>query len=300
MPNSVSRILGNEVYTGTLAQGKTSSPNYKIRARTRTPEKDWIRCENCHEAIISPEDFVLAAKIKKQDTRVAPDRQALHLFSGIAKCGHCGGNMTRKTVPANKKDYVYLVCMENKNSKRCPYNKGIPLEKFELAILETFNLHIKPILELDKMPEAVQEIPYRGCFSEKLQDNISKKKQKLEEKRRYAAEIDTDLKHGILSKRDYMELKEALHCEINALEKEMESLQSELENLAAAKSDKAAWAGQFITQKGFPKLTREILLKMVEEIRIFDKDRIEIVFQFQPEYEKGYNYPEIDTEHIER
>ena len=97
-----------------------------------------------------------------------------------------------------------------------------------------------------------------------------------------------------------MELKEALLCEINALEKEMESLQSELENLAAAKSDKAAWAGQFITQKGFPKLTREILLKMVEEIRIFDKDRIEIVFQFQPEYEKGYNYPEIDTEHIER
>lgn len=300
MPNSVSRILGNEVYTGTLAQGKTSSPNYKIRTRTRTPEKDWIRCENCHEAIISPEDFCLAAKIKKQDTRVAPDRQALHLFSGIAKCGHCGGNMTRKTVPANKKDYVYLICMENKNSKRCPYNKGIPLEKFELAILETINLHIKPILELDKMPEAVQVIPYKGCFSKKLQDNISEKKQKLEEKRRYAAEIDTDLKHGILSKRDYMELKEALHCEINALEKEMESLQSELENLAAAKSDKAAWAGQFITQKGFPKLTRELLLKMVEEIRIFDKDRIEIVFQFQPEYEKVCQYPEIDTEHIER
>lgn len=48
------------------------------------------------------------------DTRVSPEEEALYLFSGLVKCGWCGGNMTRKTVTVNGKKYVYLVCAENK------------------------------------------------------------------------------------------------------------------------------------------------------------------------------------------
>ena len=40
MANSVNRILGNEVYTGVLVQGKTSSPSYKVRKRVRKLQKD--------------------------------------------------------------------------------------------------------------------------------------------------------------------------------------------------------------------------------------------------------------------
>lgn len=85
--NSVRRILCNEVYTGVLVQGKTFSPSYKIRKRIPKEEKDWIRCENCHEAIISAEEFGQVKRSYQQDTRVAPRREALYTFSGIAKCG---------------------------------------------------------------------------------------------------------------------------------------------------------------------------------------------------------------------
>lgn len=298
MANSVNRILENEIYTGTLVQGKTSSPNYKIRKRTRKAKKDWIRCENCHEAIISAEDFDLVKRVNKQDTRVAPDEQTLYLFSGIVKCGHCGGNMTRKTVPANKKNYVYLVCVENKNNKSCSYNKGISLKKFEKTILEIINLHIENVFELSKMLEIVQKIPYSGYLSEKLQNHILEKEHKIEKKRHYITEIYTDFKDGVITKREYLELKESFHIEIQTLEKEMESLQEEIENLAKTKEDKIQWIHQFIEYRGFSKLTREILLKLIEEIKIFDKDRIEVVFKFQSEYEEVCKYIENVADNV--
>lgn len=256
MANSVNRILGNEIYTGTLLQGKTSSPSYKVRKRTKKAEQDWIRCENCHEPIISAEDFDMVKKTNRQDTRVAPDEQTLYLFSGIAKCGHCGGNMTRKTVPSNGKSYVYLVCVENKNNKSCSFNKGLSLKKFEKTILEIINLHIEHVFELSKMLDTAQKIPYTGYLSEKLQDHILEKEKQIEKKRHYTTEVYADLKDGVITKGEYLELKESFCSEINALEKEIEALQEEADGMAKTKRDKVQWVNQFIEYRGFPKLTR--------------------------------------------
>lgn len=230
------------------------------------------------------------------DTRVAPDEQLLYLFSGIVKCGHCGGNMTRKTVPANGKNYVYLICVENKNRRGCSNNKGISLKKFEKTILEIINLHIENIFELSKMLAVVQKVPYGGYLSDRLKDNILEKEQQIEKKRRYTMEVYIDFKDGIITKSEYLELKESFYSEINALEKEIEALQEEMEKLAKAKKDKVQWVDQFIAYRGFSELTREILQKLVKEIKIFDKNRIEVVFQFQSEYEEICRYIESTVE----
>ena len=155
MANGVNRILRNEIYTGVLLQGKTSTPNYKVKKRIKKAEEDWIRCEDSHEAIVSKEDFRLVRKSFETDTRIAPEEQALHLFSGFVKCGCCGGNMTRKTVPVKGKKYIYLVCVENKNKNGCKNNKAISLTKFEKVVLDVINLHIENVLELDQMLKIV-------------------------------------------------------------------------------------------------------------------------------------------------
>lgn len=285
--SSIRCILCNEVYTGALVQGKTYSPNYKVRKRIQREEKDWVRCENCHEAIVSAEDYRLVRQSYELDTRVSPNEQMLHLFSGIAKCGHCNGNMTRKTVRANGKAYVYLVCVENKNSKKCSFHKMISWEKFKSAILQIINIHIENIFEVNRMLEIAQDIPYCGYLSEKLQDNILEKELAAEKKRRYSSEVYEDFKEGIITKGEYVELKDSFRLQIVALEKEIQSLKQELEEHAKDRADKVLWVDQFIQYRGFQQLTREILLKLVDEIRVFDKDRIEVVFKYQQEYEEA-------------
>lgn len=65
---AVLRILENEVYLGIMTQGKRTTPNYKVRTVVERPPEAWMRVEGTHEAIISREDFQLAARLKEKDT----------------------------------------------------------------------------------------------------------------------------------------------------------------------------------------------------------------------------------------
>lgn len=67
--NAVLRILKNEVYTGTVVQGKCTTPNYKIKKRIHKDETEWIRVENMHEAIVSRSEFDLVQALLLRDTQ---------------------------------------------------------------------------------------------------------------------------------------------------------------------------------------------------------------------------------------
>lgn len=99
-------------------------------------------------------------------------------------------------------------------------------------------------------------------------------------------DVYEDYKEGIVNKEEYLELKEAFRLGINALENEIIALNEEIRKLAMDKEDRVQWIEQFIQCRGFQELSRELLLRLVEEIRIFDKDKIEVVFKFQSEYEE--------------
>ena len=288
--SSVNYILRNETYTGVLLQGKTSSPSYKIRKRTKKDKKDWIRCENSHEAIISREEFDIIHGCFDSDTRVSPEEQSLFLLSGLVKCGYCNGNMIRKTIPANGKKYVYLVCVENKNKNGCKNNKRIPLEKLEETILQLINLQIEKVFKLGQMLEMAENVPYNSYFLKKLQETIMEKELDIEKKNQYSFMLYQDYKDEVLSKEEYEDLKDYYKAEIKSLESEICKLRAECESAARNRLDQMKWIQGFIQYRGFRYLSRELLLRLVKEIRIYDKDRIEIEFQFQSEYEEALNY----------
>ena len=109
-------------------------------------------------------------------------------------------------------------------------------------------------------------------------------------KRHYSAEVYEDYKDGIITEEEYRELKAAFRLQTVALTEEINTLEQEIGQLAMGREDKAEWVNSFIECRGFGQLTREILLKLVGEIRIFDKDRIEVVFRYQSEYEEACKY----------
>lgn len=74
---AVMRVLTNEIYVGTLIQGKESTPNYKVKVREKKPREEWIRVENAHEAIISRADFEIISDIIQKDTRVTAGKSAV-------------------------------------------------------------------------------------------------------------------------------------------------------------------------------------------------------------------------------
>ena len=170
------------------------------------------------------------------------------------------------------------------------FHKTISMTEFEDTILSIINFHIENVFELSKMLKVAKEVPYRGYLSEKLLDTIEEKKRMAEKKRHYSAEVYEDYKDGIITEEEYRELKAAFRLQTAALTEEINALEQEIGQLAKGREDKAEWVNSFIECRGFGQLTREILLKLVGEIRIFDKDRIEVVFRYQSEYEEACRY----------
>lgn len=289
---TVNHILRNEVYTGVLIQGKTYSPNYKVRKRMKKKESEWIRCDNNHEPIITKEEFQLIREIFLTDTRVSPEEEALYLFSGLVKCGRCGGNMTRKTVTVNGKKYVYLVCAENKKKNNCKNNKAISIKKFEEVIRKIINLHIEKIFDINNMLNTVKTTPFNRYVLEKMNGIILEKEKDIEKKNNYIKTAYGDYVDGILSKREYDELKEFFQESIQNLHKEIQAIKQEKKQQEKNQGERAGWIKEFLAYRGFKKLSRKLLLKLIEEIRIYDKDRIEVIFKFQSEYEEICKYLE--------
>ncbi len=107
---TIIRILQDETYTGTLVQGKQTTPHFKLKEREDKPSSEWIRVEGTHEAIIQKHDFDLVQRLRRIDTRTSPKSDKVYLFSGILICGCCGCRMTRKTNRYKDKEYHYYYC----------------------------------------------------------------------------------------------------------------------------------------------------------------------------------------------
>lgn len=102
---TITKLLRNIVYLGHMAQGKTTKVSFKSKLTLRNTRQDWIVVENTHEPIVSGELFEMAQKRMKSRT-CEKKGQFCNIFSGIAKCAHCGRNMSavgtrRKGSPAN-------------------------------------------------------------------------------------------------------------------------------------------------------------------------------------------------------
>ncbi len=65
--STIKKILKNEVYTGSIVQGKEKKLNYKSKKVVAVPKSQWIVVENMHEAIIDKHHFDLVQKLQKQN-----------------------------------------------------------------------------------------------------------------------------------------------------------------------------------------------------------------------------------------
>jgi len=64
--SSVNKILRNPVYTGDMAQGKTSKISFKSKNVTENPREQWVIIPNTHEAIVGRELFDKVQKVRSR------------------------------------------------------------------------------------------------------------------------------------------------------------------------------------------------------------------------------------------
>lgn len=277
---SVRRVLENEVYVGTLIQGKHSTPNHKIKKIMDKPEEEWIRIEDSHEPVVSKREFAIVQRLLGMDTRTSPNEDEVYVLSGLAVCADCGAPMIKRNVPAGGKVYSYYICSKNAATKQCGTHR-IPKDKLERLVFDVLKTHIASVLDAGRILEYVNTVPFQELEIKELERQKEAKEQEIQKSRELRDMLYEDLKEGIVSKEDYAELYEGYNNKRKKAEEAVRKISRTIQDVLDAKTDKYEWLRYFKEYQNISELSRTAAVELIERVRVSDKNHIEIDFSFQ-------------------
>ena len=152
--STIYTMLRNEVYTGTLVQGKSHSISYKNKKRRKVAKEDWIRVPNMHGAIIGQDLWQAVQQRLESKLRVSKVTTELSVLGGKVRCACCGKPMKRCVYYNNdkSKQYYSLVCSTYKiGAMNCTNTKAMRGSLLEGVILEQLNALIDTYCNADEI-----------------------------------------------------------------------------------------------------------------------------------------------------
>ena len=239
-PVAVRRIATNIIYTGTLVQGKITTPNHKVKTKILKPQE---------------------------------------------KCADCGALMTRKVSTVNGKKYVYYMCSNNKKNKKCSSHR-IKEADLESRVFDTLRDMTAILLDAD---EVIKEAGNSANFridQKKTKERVSAKEKEITKYNQMLVSLYEDYRDGIVDKSDFAIIKESFEVKRAEAEKAIDRLQKEAENIAAGIERDTEWLEEHRKWKTMPSLTRNVVVSLIQSVKVYEGGDIEIVLDCDDEYRK--------------
>ena len=289
---AVKRILTNELYTGMMVQGKNEKVSHKVKRSVEKPKEEWVRVPNTHEAIITHETFDRVQALLLRDTRTAPKGRELHLFSGFLKCADCGKSVTRSQSGKN----IYYACSTYKNRSRtaCTMH-SIKHNRLEAAVLFAIQYQVGTAVSYSEMIAHINTAPLKKSQSHRLNDQIAAKEKELTRITRYKQSLYQDWKDGEITQQEYREMKADYERQAAGLSDLLARLTAERKQLSNGVDQQHPALVAFAKYQNIEKLTREILIELVDHIKVYENGNISVHFKFADEFRKIAEYIEINT-----
>ncbi len=204
---AINRILTNEIYIGTLQQGKREKINYKLDKVISKDRSDWIEVEDNNEAIIDINDFEIVQKLLKCDIKAKNCGEKADLFSGLLFCKDCNQQMTKKVDKRGKSPTIYYIYSS--------YNKGMGCSRhlikqgnLKVDVLEMIRHYIKSLGKYEAFSEKIREMEVSYELFKKIdkrQEHTKKSKAKFE---LIKSSLYQDLKEGLISEEEFYDMRE--------------------------------------------------------------------------------------------
>ena len=282
----VNTLLTNGIYTGDLIQGRRRVKSYKVHDIEAVPEEDWVVVPNTHEAIIDKATFAKVQEHLKRDTRSAPKKRELHLFSGFLKCADCGRSVIRCV---GKNNNVYYACSTYKNHSRtaCTMH-SIKHNRLEAAVLFAIQQQVHLAVSYSDLVARINAAPVKRSQSHRLNDLIAAKERELAKVSRYKQSIYQDWKDGEITRQEYHFMKADY-------DEKMASLTAERDELANGVNNEHPALVAFMKYQNISTLTREILIELVDHIKVYENGNISVKFKFADELRRIAEYIQLNT-----
>ncbi len=288
---SVRRVLTDEVYIGVLAQGKTSTPNYKVKVSQKKDESEWIRVENTHRAIISYEDFFAIKELLSRDMRSTHAEGEYNALSGFIFCADCGGTMVRKKSVIKGKSYIYYKCNNHIKNRNCS-SHSISSVLTEELVFKAIHEQVEIVLNIDEIFSKLDDEPFKNRQIITLEMQIQNLDEEIEVLTKRKLRLYDDYADEIITKEEYDNFYDVYNKSISEKETIKAKLIKEIKRASDSGTTSNNWTAIFREHKNFDELNRRVLMALVDKVLIHEKHSIEIVFKYKDEFGAMIKYLE--------
>ena len=275
---TVRGMLSNETYIGKVVQNRDNKLSYNSSKKIRLPKSEWIIVENMHEPLVSVKDFEMVQTILKEHWRTGEGiKEDVTKYRGMLKCGDCGRSMSK----ARRTTGMIFRCGSYARFGReiCS-SHWIKENDLDRIVLEEINKVISGAVDREKLLKKKEQ-------SRKKMEYLINKEQKsyknailtLEKRRE---RMILHLSNNVITEEDFNLFAEHYTEEKGSLEEKISDLQYNFNNGIIYQNEFENRVDSFLQEKGITKLTREILINLVSEIRFFEtEDELRIVISFR-------------------
>ena len=278
---TITRIVSNPVYIGTMVGAKTVKPSFRRKERIINTKENQIIVENTHEPIIDIETFnkcqILKEKFKNNRNRKYDD-----IFKGLIYCKDCGSISTLKhkekpTKNGNKCEINSYICSEaNKGlNKKCNNTKSISSKKLYNMIIPIIEKECKSVFLNDNdikkvMNNLEKSINYECHRLEAEKQNLIDKIDKLNEQ---IKTIYNDKLENIINNETFLSIKEQKENEIENCKRQIIDLDKKIDieksRYTISYNQIKKLSEEFLSSNY---ITKQLLYKLVNKIE-FDSNR---------------------------
>ena len=272
---TVRRILQNQMYIGNMVQGVNKTVSYKVHECKAVPKEDWIVVEHTHEPIIDRETFDKAQSLFNRHIRSSPVTKQTDLFAGLVRCADCGAVMSKKTNKLPYGTYRYYKCSTKRRQGRCT-NHTIRIDKLEQVVLTYLQKMIDLAVEYDRVMAQLQN-SRKASESDSLQRALEDRQREREKCLKAMLDLYPDWKANLITQEEYRLLKANLSEKIAKLDEMIEKL-TQSQNETAGQEN--AFVEHFKQYKNIDRLTRPMLVELIDSISVYEDNRITIKVRF--------------------
>ena len=279
---TVGKILEDEVYTGDMVQGKSRTVG---RKQVPTAPADWIVARDTHEALVSREMFELVqavrqgAAVKYTATEKRPYTE--NILRGRVFCGCCGKNLHRQ----NSHGCYFYRCITNDRLGKgtCPG---------DIRYLKEADLFDTILTVIRQKAGAVMG---SGLYLKRQEAKIAAKKAAVdreigqlrgetEKNQALLKGLYENFVTGILTRAEYLELKEDYSGKVRAAVERVRELQARQSELEALVKDCASLADKLAAAEKYKALTARLVEQVIERVTVSGPGDVAIQFRFEDSF----------------
>ena len=286
--------MRNPFYKGAHLVFRTHQKGIRSNTYDIIPREEWEIIENCHEAIVSPEEWDKVQKLIDRRPTIMNGNACpfYNLFHGIIYCATCGKSMQVRYEKVGRTgknrftgemrepiDKAYYICQTyNRLGKNaCTSHKIEARDLYDLVLKDIQELATQALKDADAFYQRLSSRMERRYMADAFQ--MQKERERLEARNRKIDEmflnLYTDKAKGILSEQRFVKLTAAMEQEQEENQRRLQELLRMLQQSDAQESEVRTFIREIRQYATIQELDETVLNRLISRILVGEVKKVD-------------------------